>query len=110
LNSLETKQNKKHVELLRDFQRTAGFTRRKQPVKIPKPSRQKVVEYGRVISDITDPRFDLFKEIRPHLNTQERCSNKIDVPEFVQKKFKKDPQLIESTIKLLDFGVNPHAL
>ena len=69
-----------------------------------------MVEYGRVISDITDPRFDLFKEIRPHLNTQERCSNKIDVPEFVQKKFKKDPQLIESTIKLLDSGVNPHAL
>lgn len=109
LNNIELRQNQINVKLLVAYDKTGGFTKARKSVKPSTQSSKNLKHnYGRVISNITDPRFSLFKELRPHSGA--RISNKIDIPEFIQQNFSKNPQQIDSTIKLLDKGINPHAL
>lgn len=109
LNSIETKWNQRHVKLLDIYYKTKGFTKPRSVVIKPQPAKKKL-EYGRVIMNFDDPEFEIFKELRPKSTFDGRFSNKKDVSALVQTTLNKDPDLLNSTLKLVDVGINPSSI
>ena len=60
--------------------------------------------------DFDDPEFEIFKELRPKSTFDGRFSNKKDVSSLVKTTLNKDPDLLNTTLKLVDVGINPSSI
>lgn len=60
-----------------------------------------------MIIDFDDPQFELYKELRPKSSLDGRFSNKKDASTLVRTTLKQNPDLLNTSIKLVDVGINP---